>query len=190
MSANARLKEALFEARLTPEELAEKIAVDPKTVQRWLAKGRTPYPKHQHSVAVALGVRERELWPDAAVTVSEELRRAIEYRQPVAVESATPSRSYTPPAGWQDDGTKPHEGWMFEYETLPDGRTIRGEVLISTVRDPQLNASTPESNSLATVHESLGIDRQPDASMRALMSWIPDRDTPAEPEMQWGGFDR
>lgn len=196
---NAQLYKALFEARVTPEELAEKIGVNPKTVERWISTGRTPYPRHQHAVAVAVGVPEAQLWPGADMTVSEELRRAVE--DGPAARHAVPSHSYTPPEGWQDDGAKPHEGWMFEYETLPDGRVIRGEVLIRTIRDPQPNASISEPNSLATVHELPGIDRQPDADMRALMSWVPARSALADyrpreaadmerPEMEWGGFDR
>ncbi|WP_043676201.1 hypothetical protein [Nocardia vulneris] len=49
---------------MTPEQLARKIEVDPKTVQRWITQGRTPYPVHQFAVAVAIGVPERELWPE------------------------------------------------------------------------------------------------------------------------------
>ncbi|WP_280254686.1 hypothetical protein [Nocardia wallacei] len=205
-----QLYKALFEARVTPEQLAEKIGVDPKTVERWISTGRTPYPRHQHAVAVAVGVPEAQLWPDADMTVSEELRRAVE--DGPAARRAVPSHSFTPPEGWQDDGAKPHEGWMFEYETLPDGRVIRGEVLIRTIRDAQSSSpSVSEPNSLATVHELPGIDRQPDADMRALMSWVPARSALADhrpgnalagrtndrggvemerPEMEWGGFDR
>jgi lambda repressor-like predicted transcriptional regulator len=61
---NERLRRAVFDARMTPEQLAHKIQVDPKTVQRWIAQGRIPYPVHQHAVAVAVGVPEQELWPN------------------------------------------------------------------------------------------------------------------------------
>ncbi|APE32858.1 hypothetical protein BOX37_01475 [Nocardia mangyaensis] len=63
-AANERLRDAVFNARLTPNQLAEVVQVDPKTVQRWIGQGRIPYPVHQHSIAVALGVPEHELWPD------------------------------------------------------------------------------------------------------------------------------
>ncbi|WP_410870882.1 helix-turn-helix domain-containing protein [Nocardia sp. A7] len=63
-TANERLRDAVFDARLTPDQLAEVVQVNPKTVQRWIGQGRIPYPVHQHSIAVALGVPERELWPD------------------------------------------------------------------------------------------------------------------------------
>ncbi|MEU7140746.1 hypothetical protein ABZ942_14940 [Nocardia sp. NPDC046473] len=64
-SPNDRLRRAVFEARMTPEQLARKIEVDPKTVQRWITQGRIPYPVHQFAVAVAIGVPEKELWPNA-----------------------------------------------------------------------------------------------------------------------------
>lgn len=50
---------------LTPAALAGKIAVDPKTVERWITQGRVPYPRHRHELAAVLGESERWLWPDA-----------------------------------------------------------------------------------------------------------------------------
>ncbi len=47
--------------------------VDVKTVRRWLAGG-TPYSRHRTRVADALGVEERELWPDAAPPLPEKTR--------------------------------------------------------------------------------------------------------------------
>ncbi|PXY20761.1 helix-turn-helix domain-containing protein [Prauserella muralis] len=62
---NQRLREALLGNGLTPQELAEKLAVDPKTVERWITKGRTPYAKYRHRIAAMLGENESYLWPDA-----------------------------------------------------------------------------------------------------------------------------
>lgn len=64
-TANERLRDAVFNARITPEQLAEVVEVDPKTVQRWIGQGRIPYPVHQHAVAVTVGVPEKELWPNS-----------------------------------------------------------------------------------------------------------------------------
>ncbi|MFC9440551.1 hypothetical protein [Nocardia sp. NPDC057030] len=63
-SPNDRLRRAVFDARLTPQQLARTVEVDPKTVERWITQGRIPYPVHQFAVAVAVGVPEKELWPD------------------------------------------------------------------------------------------------------------------------------
>lgn len=63
--ANERLRAALLERNLTPESLANELGVDPKTVERWVAQGRTPYRRHRYAVATRLGVDEGYLWPDA-----------------------------------------------------------------------------------------------------------------------------
>ena len=61
---NEDLKNALRTAGLTPEEFADIIQVDPKTVQRWVAGATTPYPRHRASISRSLGLGERELWPE------------------------------------------------------------------------------------------------------------------------------
>lgn len=40
---NERLRAALLERGLTLDEPADSIDVDPKTVERWVTTGRTPY---------------------------------------------------------------------------------------------------------------------------------------------------
>ncbi|MFD2419965.1 XRE family transcriptional regulator [Amycolatopsis pigmentata] len=63
--ANDRLRDALLSNGLTPDALAERISVDPKTVERWITKGRTPYAKSRHKIAAILRENETYLWPDA-----------------------------------------------------------------------------------------------------------------------------
>jgi transcriptional regulator with XRE-family HTH domain len=63
--ANERLRDALLRKGLTPEQAAIAIGVDTKTVQRWITKGRTPYPSHRHALAALLRESEAFLWPDA-----------------------------------------------------------------------------------------------------------------------------
>ena len=62
--ANERLRTALAKQAATPEQLAEELQVDPKTVQRWLA-GRTPHGRHRRRLAAHLRADEGYLWPDA-----------------------------------------------------------------------------------------------------------------------------
>jgi transcriptional regulator with XRE-family HTH domain len=63
---NDRFRDALFRAGMTPDQLAEQLGVDPKTVERWItAVGRTPYPRHRHKIAAILQESESYLWPDA-----------------------------------------------------------------------------------------------------------------------------
>ncbi|WP_036328126.1 XRE family transcriptional regulator [Microbispora sp. ATCC PTA-5024] len=63
--ANERLRAALLERGVTIADLAEAIEVDPKTVERWITKGRAPYRKHRYAVATHLGMDETYLWPEA-----------------------------------------------------------------------------------------------------------------------------
>lgn len=61
--ANENLRAALTQSGLTIEEFADVVAVDPKTVQRWLA-GRVPHLKSRARIAGALDTPERHLWPE------------------------------------------------------------------------------------------------------------------------------
>jgi transcriptional regulator with XRE-family HTH domain len=62
---NERLRVLLLERGLKPDDLAAAIDVDPKTVERWITKGRVPYRKHRYATAAHLGVDEAEIWPNA-----------------------------------------------------------------------------------------------------------------------------
>ncbi|MGW0058366.1 XRE family transcriptional regulator [Streptosporangium sandarakinum] len=62
---NENLRHALIRARLQPVDIAARLAVDPKTVARWIS-GRIPHPRHRLAVADLLGTEESDLWPDAA----------------------------------------------------------------------------------------------------------------------------
>ena len=63
--ANERLRDALLSAGLSTADAAEKIGVDPKTVERWMTQDRTPYPKHRNALAAVLAQPESYLWPAA-----------------------------------------------------------------------------------------------------------------------------
>ena len=63
--ANERLRAALLERGVTPDDLAEAITVDVKTIERWITKSRTPYRRHRYAVAAFLRMEETYLWPDA-----------------------------------------------------------------------------------------------------------------------------
>ncbi|WP_028933958.1 XRE family transcriptional regulator [Pseudonocardia spinosispora] len=74
--ANERLLDALLQAGLTSEQVAERIGVDRKSVERWITQeGRTPYARHRRAVSVLLGLAENYLWP-AAVSAERQTRIA------------------------------------------------------------------------------------------------------------------
>ncbi len=62
--ANEQLRKAIADAGLEPEDLADRVQVDVKTVQRWI-NGRAPYTRHRAQVARILGVEVSTLWPQA-----------------------------------------------------------------------------------------------------------------------------
>jgi hypothetical protein len=88
---NDNLRHALNNARLQPVDVAARLAVDPKTVSRWL-KGRTPHPRHRWAVADLLHVDEADLWP--AVT---QQRQAISDE----VQAVYPHRWAVPQSAWR-----------------------------------------------------------------------------------------
>lgn len=61
--ANERLRDAIDSAGVTLEQLSEKVEVDPKTIERWISKGRLPHRVNRQRLAIALGVSEGLIWP-------------------------------------------------------------------------------------------------------------------------------
>ncbi|MGH3828349.1 MAG: DUF5919 domain-containing protein [Pseudonocardiaceae bacterium] len=62
---NERLRDALLRHGLDLDQVATTTSVDPKTVERWISKGRLPYPKHRRAIATMVRETENYLWPDA-----------------------------------------------------------------------------------------------------------------------------
>jgi transcriptional regulator with XRE-family HTH domain len=81
---NETLRRALLRARLSEEDVAARLQVDPKTVRRWL-EGRLPYLRHRWALAGMLGVDEADLWPQLRTAGSrpEEFRRIYAHRDAV-----------------------------------------------------------------------------------------------------------
>ena len=66
--SNERLRSAIGGAGLTFHDLSEQVAVDPKTIERWVTKERVPHRRHRLQVAAILGQDDQFLWP---TTVSD-----------------------------------------------------------------------------------------------------------------------
>lgn len=73
--ANERLRAAVLAAGLDVEEVARRVVVDRKTVERWLA-GRVPYRKHRYSLARLLGCDPVYLWPVGSSAETSDLALA------------------------------------------------------------------------------------------------------------------
>jgi hypothetical protein len=65
---NDRLRTAMVAAGFTTETVATRLAVDAKTVERWISSGRVPYPRHRIAFAKLVGREAGELWPTARDT--------------------------------------------------------------------------------------------------------------------------
>ena len=72
---NSALRKAIVDARLSAGDVAERLGVDPKTVQRWLS-GRVPQSAHRRDLARLVRRHEYDLWPAEAggCPMSPELR--------------------------------------------------------------------------------------------------------------------
>jgi transcriptional regulator with XRE-family HTH domain len=92
---NERLRALLLERGETPDKLAEAVNVDPKTVERWVTKGRIPYRSHRYAVAAFFGVDEAYIWPDA---LGRDQVAAVSESEIVAVY---PHRSEVPRDVWE-----------------------------------------------------------------------------------------
>ena len=68
--ANDRLRSTLRSTGFSESALAEELGVDPKTIQRWITKGRTPHRLTAMRAAKILDVPAEWLWPDLERTDS------------------------------------------------------------------------------------------------------------------------
>lgn len=65
--SNERLRSALGAAGITYAGLAERVEVDPKSVERWVTLDRTPHRRNRVQIASILGEDEYFLWPEVAL---------------------------------------------------------------------------------------------------------------------------
>jgi transcriptional regulator with XRE-family HTH domain len=92
LAVNETLRRALLRARLSEDDVAARLQVDPKTVRRWL-EGRVPYPRHRWALTSLLDADEADLWP--------EVRAAIAARsRPAEIRAVYPNRDALPRDAW------------------------------------------------------------------------------------------
>lgn len=128
MSTNERLRGSIASAGLRVADVAESVAVDPKTVERWITKGRLPHRTHRLAVARALGVDEAYIWPqvlDEPATRSASVAELLELH---------PSRSAVPHDLWRQLVTGTREAMdvlvyagSFLFEQLDLIATVRAK---------------------------------------------------------------
>jgi hypothetical protein len=68
MSSNERLRAAITASGTTITDIGELLAVDRKTVERWITTGRVPHLRHRLALAATLGESDAFLWPTTATS--------------------------------------------------------------------------------------------------------------------------
>src|SRR5258708_3820379 len=74
-TVNEALRRAMLQARLSEEDVAARLQVDPKTVRRWL-EGRVPYLRHRWVLTGLLDADEADLWPEVRAAIAARSRPA------------------------------------------------------------------------------------------------------------------
>jgi transcriptional regulator with XRE-family HTH domain len=92
---NERLRSAITSAGMSSADLAGRIGVDPKTVERWITNNRTPHRRHRLRAASLLGANEAYLWP----VVADEPATKVHGRAELV--DFFPSRSAVPAHLWR-----------------------------------------------------------------------------------------
>ncbi|WP_043266107.1 helix-turn-helix transcriptional regulator [Streptomyces sp. CT34] len=107
--ANERLRGAIVESGLTLDQIAERLGVSPKTVDRWITEPkRKPYQRFQYAVASMLRREVSYLWPDEQT--AEEVTASTE----AELVKLYPHRHLMPPDAW----TKLYAGATTHFDVL------------------------------------------------------------------------
>lgn len=96
MAPNERLRGSIAAAGLDIEGTATLAEVDPKTVERWITKGRLPHRRFRLKVAGKLNVDETYLWPELIHDQKTQAASVAELLQ------LHPSRSAVPHELWRE----------------------------------------------------------------------------------------
>lgn len=94
--ANERLRGAILESKLTIEQIAERLGVSPRTVERWVEakEARKPYRRLQYAMANLLKRDLSELWAD------EETSAAVAEAGRAELVKLYPNRAVVPKDLW------------------------------------------------------------------------------------------
>jgi transcriptional regulator with XRE-family HTH domain len=107
--SNERLRAAIVAAGLNDVELADRVGVDPKTVQRWVSQERVPHRRTAIHVARELDIDVETLWPADVRTT----------QVPDELVALYPHRSAVPKTLWFDVlEHAEHEVGLMAYASL------------------------------------------------------------------------
>lgn len=164
------LARALHSVGLNATDVAARLGVDPKTVQRWFG-GRTPYPRHRTALVALTGWMERDLWPSLA--------GPLEPQPPHEVRIAYPHRSSVGVDAWRRLFDRAHHDiWVLAYSAL---FLAEDTTILQTLRDKasagcrvRIVLGNPEGHEVAHRGGDEGIDAVMAARIRnALILFRP-----------------
>jgi len=93
--ANERLRSGIAAAGITLSDVAERVEVDPKTVERWITKDRTPHRRHRWTVGSLLELDEAYLWPEVADSMQAKSASEAEFVQLYPHRGLVPDELWT-----------------------------------------------------------------------------------------------
>jgi hypothetical protein len=106
---------------VSPLQLSEHLAVDPKTVERWIAQERIPHRRHRLATAARLGVDDAYLWPGTEQDARNQSATRAEFTD------VYPNRGAVPASLWLeliDSATEAIDllafAASFLHDTIPD----------------------------------------------------------------------
>jgi transcriptional regulator with XRE-family HTH domain len=155
---NERLRDALFRNGLDLDQVAKVTTVDPKTVERWITKGRLPYPRHRRAIAAMVRESENYLWPDA---IAPERKAEIAESEVVKVY---PHRHSVPTELWERllDGAVEHiEMLNYSGMFLTDNPTLIKKLRTKAEQGVKVRILTgdPASRAVARRSDEEGIGK-------------------------------
>jgi transcriptional regulator with XRE-family HTH domain len=88
---NERLRSSIGAADLSIPDVASRVGVDPKTVERWITNGRLPHRAHRWATAKLLGTDEAYLWPETIDDIRTKSASEAEFLRLYAHRGAVPA---------------------------------------------------------------------------------------------------
>ncbi len=169
---NERLRSCIAAAQLTVDDVAARVSVDRKTVERWIATDRLPHRRHREAVATLLRTEETYLWPklfgDQRVRTTSEAEFVTFY----------PSRSAVPDTLWHAliDGANEHlDVLVYSGLFLPDGYPDVAQKFISKAEDGasvRLLLGDPTSDAVRLRGEEEGIGESMAARIQLSLMYL------------------
>jgi hypothetical protein len=170
--SNERLRSSIVGAGMTMQGLSERIGVDPKTVERWITKGRIPHRTHRVAVGAALGKDDVFLWP---TTDSDARSKSASQAEFVAIH---PNRGSLPVSTWTallNQAKESIDLLAFAASFLHDAVPDFGNQLIAKARQGvrvRLLFGDPEAESVRVRGEEEGIGELLAARCRLTWSYL------------------